>query len=195
MGDNSSLKEEQLKAAMEMQEMGIDPDQIMVTYTPEEFHEMYNGPEDVHFELTEENIDAFPISLLGCSSVLRGYDLSVNAFGNPFNQNIVDLYNRTIRKALTNADECDYSVRQLVMQIDIQSTLDKAIAAALAYYMEEFEADERAYESAINTMQKAELASDMRRSKMVVDRVVFTKNGNDDLTKFLQELLYDIRER
>ena len=121
--------------------------------------------------------------------------MSVNAFGNPFNQNIVDLYNRTIRKALTNADECDYSVRQLVMQIDIQSTLDKAIAAALAYYMEEFEADERAYESAINTMQKAELASDMRRSKMVVDRVVFTKNGNDDLTKFLQELLYDIRER
>ncbi len=191
----SSLKEEQLKAAMQIQEMGIDPDTIMVTYSPEEFHEMYDGPEDPPFELKQENIDAFPISLLGSSSVLRGYDLSVNAFSNPYNENIIDLYNKTIRKALAKANECDYTTNQLVMQIDIQEVLAKAIQTAIEYYTEEFESDERAYEAAINSMQKSELSSDMRRSKFVVDKVTLTKAGNDSLTKFLHELLYDLRKR
>lgn len=195
MDKRSSFKEEQLDAAMRLQEMGIDPDQIMVTYTPEEFHEMYNDPDEEYFELTEENIDAFPPSLIGISSILKNYDFSVNAFSNPFNGNIIDLYIRTITKALMKVTVDDFKPGQLEMQIHIQDLLAKAIQAALQYYTDEYESDVRAYESAVNSMQKTELSSDVRHSKIILDSVVSTKDANERLAKYLQELLSLFMER
>lgn len=192
MGREDELKEKQLQAAKELDSMGIDPDTVMVTFSPEEYDEMY-GSDEPEYYLNENTINLFPISLLGSQLPLANYSLTPSVFECGGRMNIIEMYIIAVRRALEKAEEADYNEDQVESQIDIQAALGRIIATASDYYNAEYASDFEAYEMALNSIQKSELASDLRYTSSIIGRVDHTKLLNDNFTEYLRTLLYHLK--
>ncbi len=190
--ENDDSKKEQLKAADALDEIGIDPDTIMVTYTPEEYSKMYEIKEQARYVLNGETIDSFPIELVGSTYVLMGHSFSVDAYANVYIPNFVAIYIDAVKKALERAYEGDFTALQIQSQIAIQKTIAESLQAALTFYKKEQAEELRAYNEAINTFQKMELGADLRLANAQVWQVESLINKNNSFINYLSALYFDM---
>ncbi len=187
MPKDEEIKKEQLTAAEKLAQYGVDPDTIMVTYTPEEYAKMYEESiVDFGYVLSEETVDTFPISLLGSKPFLETINLSIDSFASARRISSVELYLKAVKNAVAKASEDEYDIEDLYEQISIQRIIAKALQTALAYYEKEYQDDTKTYNETKNYWQKTELNQDMNNCLHIITNIKNIIAVNEDFCEVLE---------